>query len=244
MMRTALLLTLAMLPWVAVAAPAPPLTDKQRLARDWGTLAGPGEYRFDGERLILRSHTGMRASELNNTALCTVPRITRTVRGDFDMTLRVLDLTHPLSTESQGNLGQFTTSAGLVVMSDDAYISFGLNQIYYRLVNFPNPDVLHRYVYLQAIMINQGGTGWGHSHEDGKATYLRLKRQGEKILAAHSFDGEKWTDAKDVLANQNFALPDEVTVGVFVLHNTHQVVQATFDRFTLTQPSSSNKLFK
>lgn len=235
-MRAAILVALATLPLVGLAAPAPPPTDRERLARDWGTFAGSGEYRFDGGQLTLRSHTGMATTELNSTELCTVPRVQRTIRGDFEMTLRIVDLTHPLTTESQGNLGQFMTSAGLFVVADDARLTYGLHQYYYRFPNIPNPDFLHRYVYLQ-VQTTNNGSGWGLPQADGKSTYLRIKRHEDTITTSYSFDGEEWTNENNFLANQNIVFPDEVTVGVFVMHNTKQVVQATFDRFTLTPPS-------
>lgn len=241
MIRATILMALLILPLTTLAAPAPPPTDRERLARDWGTFAGQGEYRFAGEQLILRSHTGMPTTELNATELCNVPRIVRTVRGDFELTLRIVDLTHPLATESQGNLGQFMTSAGLFVVADDVRLTYGLSQYYYRFPNIPNPDFLHRYVYLQAQTTN-GGSGWGMSQANGKSTYLRIKRQGDSLTTSSSFDGEEWTGEKNFLANQNIVFPDEVAVGVFVSHNTKQVVQAIFDRFTLTQPPRNKSM--
>ncbi len=133
------------------------------------------------------------------------------------------------------------TSAGLFVVADDARLTYRLHQYYY-FPNIPNPDFLDRYVYLQ-VQTTNNGSGWGISQADGKSTYLLIRRHEGAITTSYSFDGEEWTNENTFLANQNIVFPDEVTVGIFLMHNTRQVVQATFDRFTFTQSSSSRHKF-
>src|SRR4051812_10223372 len=99
MFRAALLF--AFVSSLAVAAPAPPPSEKERIARDWGKTQGRGEFELSGKRLTIRSliqpDTGLIAilGGQNGTERWTAPRASRTFTGDFEMTVKVADAALP-----------------------------------------------------------------------------------------------------------------------------------------------------
>ena len=72
--------------------------------------------------------------------------------------------------------------------------------------------------------------------ENGKSTYLRLIRKDKEISMSHSADGKKWSAPSNPFKNIDMAFPDEVAVGVFFSHSTHQFAHATFDGFAVAKP--------
>ena len=79
-----------------------------------------------------------------------------------------------------------------------------------------------------------GGAGNSLSAVDAnKSTYLRIARKAKEVSVSYSFDGREWSVP---YAHRKYEFPDEVTVGVFLAHSTHQGADATFADFTVEQP--------
>jgi hypothetical protein len=85
-----------------------------------------------------------------------------------------------------------------------------------------------------------GAGGFGASvtgAEPGASNYVRITRTKKVVTVAYSVDGEKWSEPVTVGLPGGFNFPDEVSVGVFFEHNTHQEgAGATFERLTVTKP--------
>jgi hypothetical protein len=80
-----------------------------------------------------------------------------------------------------------------------------------------------------------GGAGNSLSQvEPNKPSYLRLARKDKEVSVSYSFDGKEWSVP---YAHRKYEFPDEVTVGVFLAHSTHQVADATFADFTIEKPA-------
>jgi hypothetical protein len=69
---------------------------------------------------------------------------------------------------------------------------------------------------------------------EDKATYLRLERKDEKLLAAISHDGKEWKE----LPPLNVELPEKLKVGVSGGGTSMDVFAPRFDQFQLRQKKS------
>src|SRR5438105_3418088 len=100
MLRTATFL--AFIPaTLAVAAPVPPPSEKEQLAKLWGkTFAASDKYEFSlvGKQLTIRT-AGEPTRRATPGTESTIPRVGRTATGDFEATVRVVSAPAPLRTE-------------------------------------------------------------------------------------------------------------------------------------------------
>ena len=213
---------------VVVAAPAPPPSEKEQIAKLWGKTEGPGEFSLTGKQLTLRT-IGQPVRGLIKSAGDTVPRVTRTVSGDFQMTVKVLNSSAP-SKDVKHEEGWACTRAGLFVSGDGFAVEIHAFQ-YFSAVNGVLPENPNRTVWVDT-WYPRGGSGSGlKATEAGKSIYLRLIRKDNVVSALYSFDGKEWS--RPFTPRQKLDFPDGVTVGVFLTHSTHQVVDATFDGFSV-----------
>ncbi|MCS6865981.1 MAG: hypothetical protein RMJ56_14630 [Gemmataceae bacterium] len=225
----------ALIPVMAVAAaPAPPPTDKELIARYWGRVEGDAEFHPDGQRLTLRLTSGRPNHQFRWTEKTTIPRTVQTVRGDFEMTVRILDALPPLP-ESRSDYPSLETNAGLYVQGLGSSFHFYLNQTYFKINNRNRPE-LRRSLGTYANYPRGSASGSVKQVEDGQTVYLRILRQDGAVTISYSFDGAKWSAPVVPFRNVDLAIPDEVAVGVFFSHTTYQFAHATFDRFTIRRP--------
>jgi len=249
----------------AVAAPVPVPGDKQVMAALWGKTAGRAEFEFARGQLTVRSTSGAPhvITAGNATARMDAPRTARTVTGDFEITLRVADATAPAKgARFDGRVPE--TGAGLYINGGDT-VSFR----YYLQQSYDRPDlyshfrtrswlvrfyfgsladpaltqnlepVLHRATTTQSCYPNGCGLGGGWKVPDGKSAYIRVVRRGQTLTTFCSFDGEKWIGPGAPNRALEKSLPDEVTVGAFLSHNTYEKPTATFDNFTIGKPKDA-----
>ncbi len=236
MLRTATVLALFSAAAV-VAAPAPPPTEKELLAKHWGKTDGGGEFELKGKQLTVRSTVGKPNQHGWWEERIPVPRTGRSVKGDFEITVQILDAAVP-GKDAKIDHGAPSTSAGLYIQGDDTTLRYHLTQTYDLFAGGAIGTDLRRWVGLEANFPNGGASGMMGSVEGGKWPYLRLIRKGKAITMSHSVDGQKWSEPNNPFANLDMSIPDELTVGVFVSHSTYQFGHATFDKFTLEKPKS------
>ncbi|QJW98219.1 DUF1349 domain-containing protein [Frigoriglobus tundricola] len=236
MLRTATVLALASAAAV-VAAPAPPPTEKERLAKYWGTTDGGGEFELKGKQLTVRSTVGKPNHYGWWEEPIAVPRTGRPVKGDFEITVQVLEAATPRK-DAKVDHGAPSTSAGLYIHGANTTLRYYLNQSYDQFAGGAVGTDLRRWVGLEANFPNGGASGMMGSVEDGKLPFLRLIRRGKVVTMSNSVDGEKWSEPNNPFANLDMGIPDELTVGVFVSHSTYQFGHATFDKFTIEKPKS------
>ena len=214
----------------AVAAPVPPPSEKEVLARHWGKTEGQGEFELKGKRLTLR--TAVPPDQGIHGDGATAPRATRTVTGDFVMTVTVVDaaLPHPnAATDSR----ERHTRAGLFVAGGGYHVQFHLYQAYHENNGVVQKES-QRCVWVDAWFPGGGSGSMLKATEDGKSTHLRVARKDKVVTVSYSFDGKEWSAPYTERKEMDF--PDEVTVGVFLSHSTHQTLDATFDAFTVEKP--------
>jgi hypothetical protein len=227
-------LTLSIPATAAPAAPVPPPSEKELIAKHWGKPEGGGTFSLADKRLTIRSHGVPTAFKERVSNDPKVPRVIRTVTGDFEATIRIENITAPNQNPIQGS-DYSAVKTGLFV-SGGGYDVELLVQVTKPLFKIqPNADV------------NRSVTVWGGGassfstyltgDEPGLSNSLRVTRKKQVITVAYSVDGEKWSETVVVKPPDGFDFPDEVSVGLFFEHNTHQEAPgATFDKFTVTKP--------
>ena len=227
MLRVVVLVALVFVAGVG-AAPVPPPSEKERLAKLWGKTDGVGEFELNGKQLTLRT-IGQPARGYIHGKGMNMPRATRTVSGDFEVTVKVADATppNPMNKHEDAWPG---TRTGLLITGGGYSIELHLYQ-YHTKLNGVVQDELRRVVWIDTWFPGGGSGSTRAQVPAGKSTYLRIARKDKVVTVSHSFDGKEWS--VPFTPRQGLDFPDEVTVGVFFAHSTHQIAAATFDGLTI-----------
>jgi len=64
----------------------------------------------------------------------------------------------------------------------------------------------------------------------GRSTWLRLERRGQKVTASYSHDGKDWTAAKEITVE----LPKKIQIGVSAVNTSTKPFKAEFEDLKLT----------
>ncbi len=216
-----------------VAAPVPPPSEKELLAKLWGQTEGQGEFELAGKQLTVRSTIGRPNRDFAWGQRPSAPRTKHVVRGDFEVTVCVLDASAP-NKDAKNDTGAAETNAGLYVQGEASIFRYSLGQSYQRFPGAANQN-LQRMLRIEASYPRGGAGGSSGVPENGKSTYIRLTRKDKEILMSHSADGNKWSTPSNPFKNIDMGFPNEVTVGVFFSHSTHQFAHATFDGFMIVK---------
>ncbi|MFM8274313.1 MAG: hypothetical protein ACKODX_18555 [Gemmata sp.] len=235
MLRAVALAVLLSTAAALVAAPVPPPTEKELIAKLYGKADGLGEFELSGKQLTIRSTVGRPNRDFNwDQQRPCAPRTRHALTGDFEVTVRVLDLTSPHK-DAKNDPGMADVSAGLYVHGGTSVLRYSLSQSYQRFPGAANQN-LQRSFRIEASYPRGGASGSMGAPEEGKSTYLRLIRKGKDLTMSHSADGEKWSAPNNPFKNIDMGFPDEVSVGIYLSHSTHQFAHATFDRFGIVVP--------
>jgi hypothetical protein len=233
MLRTATALALVSAASLC-AAPVPAPSEKELLAKHWGKTEGQGEFELKGKQLTIRTATPPSRGLIGiigggDTVRITMPRVTRSVSGDFEATVVVTDAAPPdKNAKHEGAYPE--TRAGLLVEGGGYGIEFHLHQYHPKIQGVPK-DEMTRSVWVDTWFPRGGAGNSLKAAETGKSTYLRVTRKEKAVSVSYSFDGKEWSAPYTPRKDLDF--PDEVTVGVFLAHSTFQTLAATFDRFTV-----------
>jgi hypothetical protein len=213
-----------------IAAPVPPPSERERIQKLWGKVVSPSadcEFKLSGTALTIRT-AGQPARGLR-TEKEPIARVARTVAGDFELTVKVIEATPP-GREAKHNDSWPWSRAGLYVVGGGYSVEHHLSQYYTKLNGVLN-EKLTRCPWVDT-WYPRGGSGSQLGTVDaGKSVHLKLVRRGNAVTVSHSTDGEKWSNPFN--PRQTLELPDELTVGVFVSHGTYQPVEATFADFAI-----------
>jgi regulation of enolase protein 1 (concanavalin A-like superfamily) len=224
MKRFLCLLVVGLAAAAALAAPAP--TNKP-FVTGWDRPVDPDKdckFLFEKDSLVIevpgKDHDlGIERGLMNS------PRVLRDVEGDFVAQVRVRGTFEPSENSTSTERIPFV-GAGLLLMASE--------QTYVRLE--------------RAALRNDGVKTYANweLREDGKwvlagavkvcpledkDTYLRLERQGDKLLASVSQDGDKWTELKPL----ELKLPAKLKLGVSGGGTSTEVFAPRFDQFSLKQ---------
>lgn len=232
---TRTLLALLFIPALVFAAPVPKPPAK-KLEDVYGT---PGE--FPGVTLEMT-----RKGELNATLAKEAaagdrghqnslrPFTTRTVEGDFELTVRVTHAPPAAADLAAGN-GNPTVYAGIALFADGNPKHTG--------------NLLHKHVKVgdtwksglsMDTQHKNGGSGTGRQNNklEDQPIYLRLTRKGDEFKSETSADGKKWQGFGTHKA-QGFG--GSVVVGPAATHNTTAGYEVTFDEYALKPLAEEKK---
>ncbi len=223
-MRHLLLIACIAISAIALAAPVPKPTDEEKLKLDWGKVvdgAGDCKVRVVKDQLVMTTPGGIR-SEVTKDGQFRPLRIEREIEGDFRIEVKMIRTTEPSHTAAKSSTDARITS-GLFVSSPQMTVMFG------RQLR-ADQDMGKEY-FDHSIWHQYGGSGSRIAgSKAAEEVFVRYTRKGTKCLLAHSLDGVAWTES----ASPKVALPDRVTVGVYLWHDVDQPCEAVFERFKLT----------
>jgi|GEM_PF-2500063 len=242
MLRFAIPLTF-LLPLAAVAAPVPPPSEKELLAKYWGKTEGEGEFELNRKQLTLRT-LGKPAHGLIgiiNGAEITMPRTTRTVSGDFEVSVRVVGAALPNKDAKHVDAWP-GTRAGVFIEGGGYGIELYFYQYHTKFNGLVQEELL-RCVWADTWYPRGGAGSQLKDVEAGKSPYLRITRKDKAVTVSYSLDGKEWSKPLNPQFNPQQALefPNEVIVGVFLSQTTYQIASATFDGFTVEKPKEEKK---
>lgn len=211
----------------AVAAPVPPESDRERVARLWGQVRAPSRHYIvkpQLDLLTLRTIGWPVGFGFENPTFL----VQREVRGDFDARVKLYDLDTPSRGLPYNDSPQ--TAAGLHVAGGECSISLYRWKAIHKN-NGVLQDGMQDTVWLTRRTRNSGMGSSLQPCEAGKSHYLRLIRNGDALRAYLSTDGASWKDWDAGM--KGLSLPPVVTIGIFVGHTTSQEVAATFEGFAV-----------
>lgn len=212
-------------PLVALAAPVPKPPPK-KIEDVFGTPAeGNGVTLEMTRRDELKVTEGKEAATAVNSQAKTRPLTTKTVEGDFELTVRIAHAPPADKELAVTGPGIPTLSAGIALFSRD------------------NPKcsltLFHKHTMpggwkSQLSMSSQherGGSGTSRQAQklEDQPLYLRLTRQGDEFRSETSGDGKTW-QRFGTHKVQGFG---PVVVGPAAVHNTSGAYEVTFDEYQI-----------
>lgn len=189
----------------------------------------------------LRVRVSKEAASESDAHLATRPLVTRTVEGDFELTVRITH-TPPEDKElatAVGN-GEPIASAGLALHRSDG--KRGSLVILNRLSQGRDGwDSYFRMSALYETKDTQGVVGNLSSHRkfSNEPIYLRLTRRGDEFTATKSDDGKEWSPVFDETREVPGLGP--VVIGPVAVHNTNARHDVTFDEYVLNPLKTGEK---
>jgi regulation of enolase protein 1 (concanavalin A-like superfamily) len=219
---------LFLLTWGALAssaAPAPMEEEAEKLRRLYGTWTDPDkDCRFMLKEGTLRISVpaadhflGTERPSAKNNA----PRVLNEVEGDFTAVVRV---TFPVPEKVPERFWPYC-SGGLVAWeSEKAYL--------FVRRSGGEANGLRESVWCHQVLGTENSLRWKGLGKPGESAFLRLKRDGNKVVAGWSRDGKAWKDFEAA----EVAWGAKVRVGVAAENCLGMPVEITFDEYSLTQP--------
>jgi hypothetical protein len=228
---TRTLFALLLLPAFALAAPVPK-TGGKKIEDVFGTPADLNGVTCEMTRKDeLKATVGKEAAAAADESKVR-PLTTRTVEGDFELTVRVTHSPPDKADLATGN-GVATVFAGIGLFAE----------------NSPKHTLtlLHKHLkqgdtWKSGLSMNSqhprggSGTGRGVAKLEDQPTYLRLTRKGDEFTSQTSADGKKW-QGFGTHKVQGFGA---VVVGPVATHNTTGEYAVTFDEYII-RPLTEDK---
>lgn len=226
MPRTTALFALLLLPLLADAAPVPKAGPK-KIEDVFGQVADVSGVTCEMTRADeLRVAVSKEFTVGTNQEHLIRPLVSKTVEGDFTLTIRVAHPPSKAADIAAVGPGAPTLSAGIALYAEgDPKKSLTL---------------LHKHTkagddWKSSLSMSsrheRGGSGTGRQSKEleDKPLYLRLTRTGDQFMSETSADGKKWA-AFGVHKVSGFGA---VVVGPVAVHNTTADADAVFDEYKL-----------
>lgn len=234
---------LLLAPLLAVAAPVPKQTEKEKVEAKFGKIVDPkgdSKFELDGDALKItlpageerrfgytEGKNGRADKKFDHT-----PKVEVSRTDDFVLTVRV---TSPVAASADGIGGsKYGYSGGGIMVTPskgDAY-RFGV-------LRSGNPEREENTFPLESPGTwTQGFAGVSHKSLTGDTNWLRMKRTGKDLNCEASADGKDWVQ----LNLYTGAIRDEtVTVALYAQHGSDKAHTVMFDEFKIEQPKGEKK---
>lgn len=216
-----------MLPALALALLLPaapvPKADQQKLRAAFGTVPESDDFSaaFAGGRFTL-STKGKAHRSFYDDGKLVAPRSERAVTGDFTLNATLLATSRPKQT---GPKHDARVQSGVYVRGDTETVLFG------KFVRAATTDDGKRAVHDESLWVQHDGSGSridGCAHDE--VVRVRLVKAGPTVTGFVRNDKGEWKSA----FAKTTRMADAVTVGVALLSEVDQAVDATFADFKLS----------
>ncbi len=230
---TRTLFALLLLPALCLAAPVPKTNGVKKIEDVYGTPAELSGVtcemtRKDELKATVGKEAAAAANESKVRALAT-----RTVEGDFELTVRV--------THSPPNAADLATGNGVATVFAGISL-FAENSPKHTLT------LLHKHLkqgdtWKSGLSMNsqhpRGGSGTGRANVklEDQPLYLRLTRKGDDFTSQTSTDGKKWQG----FGTHKVTGFGPVVVGPVATHNTTGEYAVTFDEYVIKPLTEEKK---
>jgi regulation of enolase protein 1 (concanavalin A-like superfamily) len=204
----------------AVSAPVPKEDDAARLRRVYGVTIDPDKdctVELVGDKLRVKiPETAHWFGALRATS--EPPRVLQEIEGDFTAIVRV---TFPIRDSKRVEGQRIPVRAGGLLAWVDG----------------------KEYVQVLRADYDYQETFWQHNNAPGRTTitilknpaergYVRLKREGKKLIGAFSQDNKTWREFKE----EEISWGEKIQVGVFAENASGAAFEVIFDEYMLTVP--------
>jgi hypothetical protein len=206
---------------------------KPQTIKGWGTvtdLRGDCTIKEEGGKLIVEvpgSVHDLNASLGGQDA----PRILREIEGDFTVQVKVTGEFKPGQKTAGPQVGTPFNGAGLLLWRDtQSYLRLERNAFWVdnagRYACYP-PLVEY---YQDGKFQETNPQGTLDEFFKGKDTWLKLERQGKKVIASYSPDGKDWQVAKEI----EVELPSKLQIGVAAVNTSAMPFLVSFSEFKVS----------
>lgn len=213
-----------------MAAPVPKATTKVKIEAIFGNLEDPEgkcDFHIDGTKLTIDLPGGKEymCYEKKQNA----PRMTRTVAGDFIITVKCSAELPKDAKQVEGSWAE--VGCGLYIKPKDEDVArLGLSDFIYESDNKPQ----HNQVVLYPISYGPAGQ---HFKGTGNSIYVRFSRIGKRIEYSASDDGKKFT--LSMWSDKDNGEPYQL--GVYACSNCTEKTKAVLEDFKLEIPKAEKK---
>jgi RNA polymerase sigma factor (sigma-70 family) len=203
------------------------IEEKPTNLKSWGAVTDPsGDCTFTTEksRLVVKVPGGIH--DLNPYRSMQAPRVLKKVKGDFVAQIKVTGDFKP-GEKAASDHSSFN-GAGLLVWQDEKnYIRLERNRWYVPAEQqYACYPPLLEYFKNGEYQDTDPDSTLDEFFKD-RSTWLRLERNGNKLIASYSHDGKEWTEAKEITVD----LPAELSVGVAAINTSEEAFTVEFDEY-------------
>lgn len=193
----------------------------------WGAVTDPsGDCAFTTEKSRLGVKVPGGIHDLNPNRGMQAPRVLKMVKGDFVVQVKVTGDFKP--GEKAASQHSSFNGAGLLVWQDEKnFIRLERNRWYVpaeqKYACYPP---LLEYFKNGEYQDTDPDSTLDEFFKD-RSTWLRLERNGDKLIASYSHDGKEWTEAKEITVN----FPAELSVGIAAINTSEEAFTVEFDEY-------------
>ena len=191
----------------------------------WSTITDPGS---DCQiTSVLKVTVPDTNHDLNPRRGMNALRLLKKAKGDFAVQVKVTGDFTPGDTST--GPGRAFNGAGLLIWQDENnFLRLERNAYWVSNLLLCYPPLIEHWRDGKYRGVNSGPTRADEFFK-GRSTWLKLRRQGERVTASFSHDGDEWTVAKEFKVD----FPDEVSVGIAALNTSNAAFSVEFEAFEI-----------